>query len=244
MIRVAAKLILLFSLISAGVYLGYGQLEKILTVAPDAKVDVGKIQATAENGSATRREQQNSGGLDFKSIVRRNIFQASLVSGGAEKKVVEEVVPTTLDLTLLGTVTGNDRDARAIIVDNVSKQQEIYQIGDAVQGALIESIIRGKVTLKVHGKKEALFLKDREGGGAGAPVSAASPQWLKGTVPVKDIMRKTPRALPHRRISFRQNPESVDDVSNSIENITPIMETPVGTDPAVEAEIDREEPVQ
>ena len=234
MIRVAVRLILLFFFIAAGVYFGYGQLEKMLLHGPvHVAADGTGKQEHAGNTADVNRAQRDSGGMDFQSIVRRNIFQASLTSGVLEKKVVEEVVPTKLDLTLLGTVTGKERDARAVIVDNKEKQQDIYRIGDAVQGATLQAISRGEVTLDVNGKKEALFLKDREGGGAAAPVYTPSPQRLPGeSTSGTDIRKKTPRALPHRRISFRRNAEHVDPLSNTVDRLPPTMEREPGAEQA------------
>lgn len=159
---------------------------------------------------------------DYQVIVTRNIFQASLESVvEAPVEVIQELAPTSLNLTLLGTVTGNERDARAIIVDKKKKQQDLYQIGDAIQGAFIESIERGRITLDVNGKKEALLIKEREGGGPGAPnVPSFEPRLVPkntseinatGTVPL-------PKARPRRRINFRVDPARPGSVPEVIEN--------------------------
>jgi type II secretory pathway component PulC len=119
-------------------------------------------------------------------------------------------------------VTGNERDARAIIVDNKEKQQDLYQIGDAVQGAFIESIERGMVTLDVNGRKEALLIKDREGGGPGAPrVSPSASRLVPEAKPEKRVTRRAPKARPHRRISFRQDPELPEVEPEIIEDEDP-----------------------
>ena len=87
----------------------------------------------------------------------------------AAKETTPEEVPTTLNLTLLGTVLGDEHTSRAIIIEEKQNEQKLYQIGDAVQGAIIESIERGKVVLEVFGAKETLMMKKREGGGPGPP---------------------------------------------------------------------------
>ena len=97
---------------------------------------------------------------EFTMIVERNIF-------GATEKVepppVEETVEpietleeTSLQLTLLGTIAGDYESARAIILDQRKRSQDIYRVGDSVQGAEIRKILRGKVVLR-HGEKDEIL---------------------------------------------------------------------------------------
>jgi len=230
MVRVAAKLVAIFLLVYAGVFLWYGRLEKrFLTGIPKpVKIQAEKTAVGDRQGSKV--VEPKAGTQDFQVIVTRNIFQASLESVvEAPEEVVEEVVPTSLNLTLLGTVTGIDRDARAIIVDNKGKQQDIYQIGDAIQGAFIESIGRGQVTLAVNGKKEALLIKDREGGGPGPPkVSPSASRPVPEAKPEKSATRNVPKARPHRRISFRQDPELSEAEPEIIDDEAPAIDKDQG----------------
>ncbi|MCI5212112.1 MAG: hypothetical protein D3910_25785, partial [Candidatus Electrothrix sp. ATG2] len=114
---------------------------------------------------------------DFQVIIRRNIFQLiqkEVPEENTEQQDVEvqaapEGVPTKLNLILLGTILGDDQTSRAIIIEGNKKEQKLYRIGDAVQGAIIESIERGQVTLEVFGAEETLLMKKREGGGPGMP---------------------------------------------------------------------------
>ena len=234
MIRVAVKLAVIFLLVSAGVYFGYGRLEKELLsgIQPPGKTTAGKKTAAAPASGQTQKAA-GSKAVNYQVIVQRNIFQAVLDSSKAEvEEVVEEVAPTTLNLTLLGTVTGNDRDARAIIIDNKARQQDIYQIGDAIQGAFVDSIERGKITLDVDGKKEALLIKDREGGGPGPPsVPASASQRSAAKTVQKKERRKVPRVRPNRRISFRQDSESSAENPEELGGV-PGMGKPDGPDAA------------
>ena len=68
------------------------------------------------------------------------------------------------DLVLLGTVTGDKGVARAIIRDEKTKLEDLYQVGSEVQGAAISRISRGKVVLQVNGREEVLAIKDPENG--------------------------------------------------------------------------------
>jgi type II secretory pathway component PulC len=213
MIRVLFKLILITLLVSAGVYFWYGRMEKQLrqgTAASEkSRAGVAPITAANQDAAVAPPREADPGTVDFQVIIKRNIFESTLEAVKPVKtEVVEEVAPTKLNLTLLGTVTGNDQDARAIIIDNKEKRQDIFQIGDAVQGAFIESIDRGKITLDVNGRIEALLIKDREGGGPGPPnVPPSSNRQVKSSNPRQSVQRKSPRVRPSRRISFRQDPE-------------------------------------
>ncbi len=221
MVRVTIKLVLIFVLVYAGVSFLYGRLEKKLLVPATT---VAPVSAKAGPPEKTKQVLQKTS--NYQIILTRNIFEAVLEQKNVEpkKKKPEKVVEkepeeTTLKLVLQGTVSGDERDARAIIVDQKDKKQDIYQIGDAVQGALITSIERGKVILEVNGKKQLLVIKDREGGGGRRPsrsvVSPTGPVF----VPKKPTFTKSPSrsvfsrkngtppptAVPHRRISFRQD---------------------------------------
>ncbi|MEN8232038.1 MAG: type II secretion system protein GspC [Thermodesulfobacteriota bacterium] len=96
----------------------------------------------------------------YTKIVERNIF-------GATEKVeavpVEEVGPietleeTSLQLSLQGTIAGDSASARAIILDQRKRSQDIYRVGDTVQEAQIRQILRGKVILR-HGEKDEILI--------------------------------------------------------------------------------------
>lgn len=239
MLRVAAKLIILFLLVYAGVHQGYARLEKEL-LRGSCYVS-GPSSGSAGSGEQGRTERlgsksmhstdQNNGtskpNQDFQVIVRRNIFQTVFTPEIAQpvEEVKVEAVPTTLNLTLLGTVVGNDQTSRAIIIDNSKREQKLYQIGDAAQGAFIESIERDKVTLDVNGSIETLLMKKREGGGPGPPKLPRRITRPAPKIPTDDIetddegneddvvqenkakrIRRPPVVRPNRRVNFRRNP--------------------------------------
>lgn len=241
MVRVTIKLVLIFVLVYAGVAFLYGRLEKKLLVPATA---VAPLNAQAGPPEKTKQVLQKTS--NYQIILTRNIFEAVLEQKNVapkkkkpEKKVVEkEPEETTLKLVLQGTVSGAERDARAIIVDQKDKKQDIYQIGDAIQGALIISIERGKVILEVNGKKQLLVIKDREGGGGRRPSRSAVSPTGPVFVPKKPTLTKSPsrsvfskkngmpppKAVPHRRISFRQDAgEDVESVGIE-EPVEPLVE--------------------
>lgn len=218
MVRLVAKLAAIALLLFAGVSLWYGNLEKKLhnatptdsqSAAVPAVQPPPAVELPEETGESDRIEQVERGEeqveVDFEVIVTRNIFQAVLEAeekDSPEEPVdAEDLEETQLQLVLLGTITGNKRDSRAIIVDKKEQKQDIYHIGDAVQGAFITQIDRGKVVIEVDGQPEVLKIKDREGGGPGPPATAAARRAVTSPRPGE---RTVPLARPRRRISFRQ----------------------------------------
>ncbi len=210
MIRVVVKLVLIFVLVYAGVAVWYGRLED--TLRQDMRSHETVIQR--QRGRTTKILRQRP---DYRIIIKRNIFQAVI---GAEPGGDEYLEPTALKLSLMGTVSGTKRDARAIIVDEQKKKQELYKIGDSVQGALIQSIERGKVILQVHGRREVLLLKERQGG--------SRPSRSRRQLPPEPLMQKSlrarltgeerlvPRIQPRRRSSYRL-PLSVREKRSEVE---------------------------
>ncbi|MCI5161252.1 MAG: hypothetical protein D3917_04350 [Candidatus Electrothrix sp. AX5] len=188
-------------------------------------------------GSVSPDQLVNKENLNFQVIIHRNIFQ--LVQEEQQiaidqqpvtiQEATPEAPPTTLNLTLLGTILGDDQTSRAIIIEEKQNEQKLYQIGDAVQGAIIQSIERGKVILEVFGAQETLMMKKREGGGGAGPslpslrrrVSPPQrqppPELMENDLEEVDedelteekkmqASRRPPSIRPHRRINFRRNP--------------------------------------
>lgn len=97
---------------------------------------------------------------DFNMIVERNIFGATEKTEPLpveeEEEPIETLEETTLQLSLLGTIAGDSASARAIILDQKKKSQDIYRVGDSVQGAEIRQILRAKVVLR-HGEKDEIL---------------------------------------------------------------------------------------
>jgi len=111
---------------------------------------------------------------EYDMIVERNIFGATEKAElpPVEEKVerIETLEETTLQLSLLGTVAGDPQSARAIILDKKVKSQDIYRVGDSVQGAEIRQILRGKVVLR-HGEKDEILIMV-EGENKSGPIAA------------------------------------------------------------------------
>jgi len=104
--------------------------------------------------------------IDDKLILERNIFALGSNDGIAtalaqEKTGLQQPATTAkreLRVRLLGTVVGDEQVPCAVLEDLGSKTQDIYRVGQNVQGARIESIEQNKVVLLVEGTREVLNL--------------------------------------------------------------------------------------
>ncbi len=236
MVRRAVTLVVLFILVYAGVHFWYGRLEKRLLSTSAQQVEKQRtIDSAAGRQQVLISPASQHNDNTFKSIVDRNIFEAVLIQeAGANKKGVtdvrEEPEETTLKLVLRGTISGDERDARAVIVDDKEKKQDLYQVGDAVQGALITAIERGKVILEFNGRKQFLLIKERKNGANGGargsfmqepPPSSGIQRWElsssdeDGGAPVPSV--------PHRRISFRSK-ERIPQAEQEKPELSPLNE--------------------
>lgn len=202
MIKVPGRLALIALVVFVGVTLWYGQMERKLR--QPAVVETRKPAVTP----APTASEPVPASKEYSVIVRRNIFQAlpelgGKVSGGPSPAELEKLAETKMQLVLLGTVTGSETDARAIIRDDQAKVEDIYRVGSELSGATITRIGRGKVVLQVNGREEILTIKEPDTGGPqpGSSPVAVGPAPAVQAAPVSE--RPVPEALPRRRISFR-----------------------------------------
>lgn len=218
MIRVLLTMLSLTILVYMGVSLWYERVEQgLLALIPAG----GEVVKPADDGSAAVAVNSVLSG-DYEIIVSRNIFQALLEVSDSESLLIEDEnhEETSLKLVLLGTVVGDEMDARAIILDEQEKKQDLFRIGDSVQNARIRKIGRGKVILDVNGRTEALTIKERKGGGSSSPPATVGRATNQG-VRKSAVQKKVPVVRPRRRISFRESrpqlPEAVEEPLEPLE---------------------------
>jgi general secretion pathway protein C len=96
----------------------------------------------------------------YKMIMTRNIFGSQQEASSEGEEEVVELQPTTLKLSLLGTVSGDQNNAFAVIEETSKKKQGLYRVGDSIQGALVKRILRGKVVLRVKDRDEMLTIEE------------------------------------------------------------------------------------
>lgn len=199
---IVLRLTVIALLVYAGVVLWYGRVEERLQGQNPSEPKEKVVPPVQEQGKPAPVEG------DYRIILTRNIFQAgseTARSGESSPTNVEDLAETKLHLALLGTVTGGKNDARAIIRDERTKLEDLYQVGSEIQGAIVSRISRGKVVLQVNGREEVLNIKDPasgdQGRSASRPESGVSDRAPEA--PVREIETKVPEAQPRRRISFR-----------------------------------------
>lgn len=130
-----------------------------------AKIDPDRpLKETSRHVVPQETETQHP--LSYYSAVHeRNLFKTGTEPGNQPEKLdIETLKPTDLNLKLLGTITGDEKKAYAVIEDTAVTRQDLYRIGDTIQNATLKMILREKVVLNVNGKDEVLGIEKPEGG--------------------------------------------------------------------------------
>jgi len=206
--RISSLVPLLFiTLLSVGcVEGGYQALEYFLFKSPAGRGSVvEKI-----SGKMAPKPEVTEQKHDYRIILKRNLFGAPPTDkkNDPEKEVNDlsgELETTSLEIALKGTVNGEGKSNRAIILDKKSKKQELFQEGDAIQGAFVKEILRNKVILSFNGKDEVLEMSDTAGSAEPTrPVAVAPGESLRpvGSGSGTRVQRKVPR----RVVRTRTNP--------------------------------------
>ena len=150
---------ILFNLFSLFI-ITYILVDTFYNVASMQLYDLGAPKVVALSDAEMRGEKVLNTQEEYTSIVQRNIFGATEKVEPAplaeEIKPVEMLQETSLQLSLLGTIAGDTKSARAIILDKRTRNQDIYMVGDSVQEAVIRQILRGKIVLR-HGEKDEIL---------------------------------------------------------------------------------------
>lgn len=153
-------ILLRLAAVSASVYLlvdtGYRMLE--------ARLWMPETPAVEDHGKALARGRPS--GAELGVILERNLFGSASPSAKVQAPEVKperqepEPQPATIKARLLGTVSGPDGLARAVMEDPDKKRQGLYRVGDRIQGALIKEISRGRVIVRVRDRDEVLVIAD------------------------------------------------------------------------------------
>ncbi|MBW2645359.1 MAG: PDZ domain-containing protein [Deltaproteobacteria bacterium] len=103
----------------------------------------------------------------YRAITEKNIFfSAKEAATISEKDETEGLRPTSLNVSLLGTVSGGRGWDYAVIEDGTKKKQGLYKVGDTVQGAELKKILRQKVILRIGNNDEVLSMDEKSKSGA------------------------------------------------------------------------------
>lgn len=170
MIRVLATLAVITALAAAAAHFGYQELEKRLLAASCLPAPpAGPADLREDSAGPVSEPDALPAAQNFQIIISRDIFRSTAAKQENKRPEpepapppVETVLPTTLNLTLAGTVLGSGQISRAIIINNTGRdrQQQLLQIGDGVPGAaaVIKEIDWESVTLEVNGREEILTM--------------------------------------------------------------------------------------
>ena len=115
----------------------------------------------------TQPSEKNTGSFkQYQTAIDRNLFKAASTEPVKkdEKVDVKTLQQTQLGLKLWGTVYGMAGKTYAVIEETATRKQRLFSIGDEVQSASVEMILREKVVLGVKGKKEILKIEKPAGG--------------------------------------------------------------------------------
>lgn len=108
---------------------------------------------------------------DYAIITERNLFGGTsqgLAEASREEIVLDDmpVALKSLGLKLVGTVVANKpEESSAIIEDQSTRKQEVYQEGDRVKQALIKRILRHNVVINTGRRDEVLTMVPEESTG-------------------------------------------------------------------------------
>ncbi len=234
-----------------GVELFYGVAEHYLLL-PATKAPVKGTAVTLPGAKPAQLVKHKN----YKVILDRNLFQS--YSRQNEAEVVEPVKKdplvgletTSLDLVLMGTISGSQNRSRAIIMEKAKKKQDIYYTGDVVQEAQIKEILRAKVILTYQGKDEILDMteaskfKPRQSAAA-APTPArkkvvSRPKPRKRPVPARIKPRNRPvPQVPEPGLEEEIGSDSDSDAVEMIDGQDPIQEQAENIDEPLPPEEER-----
>lgn len=119
---------------------------------------VGISQVATDSGKDASDSQQKS--FDYQVILTRNLFGPLPEQKSAASEYGVNLEVTDLEIVLMGTVQGRENRNRAIILDKSSHTQNLYGVGDEIQGAKIKDIQRGKVIIAFDGRFEMLDMSE------------------------------------------------------------------------------------
>lgn len=138
---------------------------KALYKVATANIDSGHPSEATARHTVPHEDEKQYALSYYNAVHERNLFKTNKGTGGRPEKLdIETLKPTDLKLKLLGTITGDEKKAYAVIEDTAVKRQDLYRIGDTIQNSTLKMILREKVVLNVNGKDEILGIEKPQGG--------------------------------------------------------------------------------
>jgi general secretion pathway protein C len=204
-----------FLLITAGVYLCVNTFYTLIT----SRLDYGESSRITSSltGPPPQMEYTVAPLTDYQAITSRNIFnsgnQPVTETTKTEAVDIDKLKETDLKLKLWGTVTGQDKQAYAVIEDTKAREQNLYRAGDSIQKAVVKLILREKVVLRVDNRDEILAMEEVSSSRGGRP-GQRSPRASSST-----SSRKLPVSRYPRKIKLKGA-----QIEKAMENLGQLME--------------------
>ena len=153
----------------------------------EAKLSGFRTEETSFRKTVRRRVAGKSSLNAYRVISDRNLFGSIDRSGEKIQIHVDDLEPTKLGLTLLGTVFDTKGLDFAVIEEKNKKKQGLFREGDVVASATIIRIMRGMVVLRVDGRDEILKMEEDDPGKTGnkKQISGFSGKGVKNVIKVK-----------------------------------------------------------
>jgi general secretion pathway protein C len=159
------------------IYTGVSSFYRYVSV----KLSIPETKAAQTERETEQKQIKMQPLSHYRPIVARNLFETKLETLDKVKAQkpkpppVTELKKTELRLKLWGTVTGNDTEARAVIEDQLKREQNLYTVDDTIQEAKIKSIERERVILTVNGQDEVLEMEKLVASAASAGARRPTP---------------------------------------------------------------------
>jgi general secretion pathway protein C len=186
------KILIYLFLVSAFVYVGVDFFYRMVRM----RLFTIENRAVLSEKKGGESFLEKRGRTAFKEIIDRDIFRTLNLSNRLGDEPIEKLQPTSLEITLLGTVLGGPENSFAVIEDTRFKKQGLYKQGDEIQDAVVKRILRGKVVLRVGEKDEILTIEKKEGPevqSKSRPVKKAKPTISTTSQPV--VIPSSPKGI-------------------------------------------------
>ncbi len=150
----------------------YCSVDVFYTLADSKLTEIKTQQATTQQLNKINAKKEWHPFNHYLSAINRDLFGAAQESVDTSKQIkTEDLERTALNISLLGTVSGDDENSVAIIQERAKRSQSLYKIGDTIQNATIIEILRGKVILRVGSKNQILTMEENTSASGSTPRS-------------------------------------------------------------------------
>jgi general secretion pathway protein C len=189
------NLLLITALVFLAVRLFFKTTTASFTYAPPA------VERPVKNDQAVLDQKQQPVS-DYRAIASRDLFKTGPAAVETPAEVnIDDLKQTELNLKLWGTVARKTGKTYAVIEDTQKREQNLYQVGDTIQNAVIKMVLREKVVLNVNGKDEVLAMEKLE----------------SGSVPSRPPPRQLPARVRSRRIALKR--EQIQDAVSDLNSL-------------------------